>query len=217
VTTLAASGRFSTVLRWLGFTLVVLLVLQLVAALIPWAWGEEAFRQLVVERLVGQSPLALVGLLLVLFASRLDHPNAKHTPVRWLVTVISAVLAVALLVAVPVSISGDRVLSDQGEQQLAAQRSQIEAAKTQLANPKAMEQLVTQLGQSGQLPPGGTAEQKLQLVKAQFASRVEQAEKQIEQAERARGLAVNQRRFGGTGSALVLAVAFTLLALASAL
>jgi hypothetical protein len=217
VTTLAASGRFSTVLRWLGFTLVLLLVLQLVAALIPWAWGEEAFRQLVVERLVAQSPLALLGLLVVLFASRLDHPNEKHTPVRWLVTGISAVLAVALLVAVPVSISGDRALAGMGDQQLAAQRSQIQAAKTQLDNPQAMEQLVNQLEKTGQLPPGGTPEQKLQLVKAQFASRLEQAEKQIEQGERARSLADNQRRFGGTGSALVLAVAFTLLALASAL
>ncbi|MGB7564405.1 MAG: HpsJ family protein [Prochlorococcaceae cyanobacterium] len=217
MTTLAASGRFSTVLRWLGLTLVVLLLLQLVAILIPWAWGEEAFRQLVVERLVSQAPLALIGLLLVLLSSRLDHPNEKHTPVRWLVTGISALLAVALLVAVPVSISGDRALSEQADQQLVAQRSQVEAARAQLKNPQALEQLVAQLEQSGQLPPGGTAEQKLQLVKVQFESRLQQADKQIQQAERARDLSINQRRFGGTGSALVLAVAFTLMALASAL
>ncbi|WP_254939973.1 HpsJ family protein [Cyanobium sp. Morenito 9A2] len=217
MTTLAASGRFSTVVRWLGLTLVVLLLLQLTATLIPWAWGEEAFRQLLVERLVSQAPLALLGLLLVLLSSRLDHPNERHTPVRWLVTGISAVLAVALLVAVPVSISGDRALADQAEQQLASQRSQVQAARAQLQNPLAIQQLVAQLEQTGQLPPGGTAEQKLQLVKTQFESRLQQAEKQIQQAERARDLSTNQRRYGGTGSALVLAVAFTLLALASAL
>jgi hypothetical protein len=54
-------------------------------------------------------------------------------------------------------------------------------------------------------------------VKVQFESRLQQADKQIQQAERARDLSINQRRFGGTGSALVLAVAFTLMALASAL
>ena len=40
---------------------------------------------------------------------------------------------------------------------------------------------------------------------------------QFKEAERAQGLAVNQRRYAGTGSAAVLAVAFTLLALAALL
>jgi hypothetical protein len=40
-------------------------------------------------------------------------------------------------------------------------------------------------------------------------------EQQIKQGERQRNLAVNQRRFGGTLSAVILAVAFVLLALAA--
>ena len=42
-------------------------------------------------------------------------------------------------------------------------------------------------------------------------------DEQIQQAERQRNLAVNQRRFGGTFSAVVLTIAFALLALASVL
>jgi hypothetical protein len=42
-------------------------------------------------------------------------------------------------------------------------------------------------------------------------------DEQIQQAERQRNLAVNQRRYGGTLSAVVMAVAFVLLALASVL
>jgi len=40
-------------------------------------------------------------------------------------------------------------------------------------------------------------------------------EQQIKQGERQRNLAVNQLRFGGTLSAVILAVAFVLLALAA--
>jgi hypothetical protein len=40
---------------------------------------------------------------------------------------------------------------------------------------------------------------------------------QIKEAEKARDLAANQRSIAGTGTALVLAIAFTLLALASVL
>ena len=42
-------------------------------------------------------------------------------------------------------------------------------------------------------------------------------DQQIQQMERQRNLAVNQRRFGGTLSAVVLAVAFVLLALTAVL
>lgn len=52
----SSSTRFSPLLRWMGITLVVLLLLNLLAVLSLWDWGSEPFRQLVVERLVQQSP-----------------------------------------------------------------------------------------------------------------------------------------------------------------
>lgn len=75
-----APGRLGYLLRWLGLTLVALLVLQVMAVAVLGNWGEQAFVQLVLERLISQSPMALVGLLLVLFGSRLDHPDQPRTP-----------------------------------------------------------------------------------------------------------------------------------------
>ena len=79
----AASGRFGTLFRWLGITLVVLLGLQLLAVLTVNGWGEESFRQLLATTLVTQSPMAFVGLLLMLIGQRLDEPVPGRTPLRW--------------------------------------------------------------------------------------------------------------------------------------
>lgn len=215
--TTATPGRLGSLLRWLGLTLVVLLALQLAAALAPWSWQEEAFKQMVVERLVNQSPMALVGLLLALLGCRIDQPAGLRTPLRWLVAVLAAVLAIALAIAVPVSISGDGVLSSQAEQSLISRRGQYEMAKQQSQNPEVVEQLVRQAEQSGQVPPQATEEQKLQAARGFIDRQLKQMEEQLKEAERANTMAVTQRRFGGTASAAVMAVAFTLVALAALL
>lgn len=215
--TSVSSGRPGYLLRWLGLTLAVLLVLQLLAVITIWNWQEEGFRQLVVERLVTQSPLALVGLLLILLGARLDHPNEHRTPLRWLVAALAAILAIALAVAVPVSINGDGVLSAQTEQSLAAKRNQLEMARQQSENPAVLNQLVRQAEQSGQIPPQATEEQKLQAARGFIDRQLKQMEQQFKQEERASGLASKQRLFAGTGSAVVLAIAFTLVALAAVL
>ena len=132
----AASGRFGILLRWLGLTLVSLLLLQLLGLLSVNGWGEESFRQLLATTLVNQSPMAFVGMLLMLIAQRLDEPVPVRTPLRWFVAVVSALLAVALLAAIPVSLGADRALSDQTNQALLAQRGQLEMAKAQLENPE---------------------------------------------------------------------------------
>jgi hypothetical protein len=212
-----SSGRLGYLLRWLGLTLVVLLVLQLLAVITIWNWQEEGFRQLVVERLVTQSPLALVGLLLILLGARLDHPSEHRTPLRWLVAILAGILAIALAVAVPVSISGDGVLSAQTQQSLAAKRSQLEMARQQSENPEVLNQLVRQAEQSGQIPPQATQEQKLQAARGFIDRQLKHMEQQFKQEERASDLASRQRLYAGTGAAVVLAVAFTLVALAAVL
>lgn len=213
----ATFGRLGFLLRWLGITLVVLLLLQLAVLLPLWNWGEEGYRQLFVDRLVTQSPMALVGALLMLFGGRLDDPMGGRTPLRWVVAALSAVLAIALLVAVPMSISGDRAMADQTDQGLAAKKGQLEMARAQMENPEAIQQFVQQAEQAGQLPAQGTDEQKRQMVKELMGRQLDQAEQQLRQQERARDLAVNQRRIGGTGTAVVLAVSFVLVALVALL
>jgi hypothetical protein len=213
----ASFGRLGHLLRWLGLTLVVLLALQMLVLLGSWNWSEEGYRQLLMDRLVTQSPMALVGLLLMLFGSRLDHPAAGRTPLRWLVAVLAILLALANLVAIPVSISGDRALSDQADQQLAARKGQLAMARSQMQNPQVIEQLIAQAEQAGQIPADASPEQKQQAAQAFMERQLQQADDQLQQQQRARDLTVNQRRYGGTGTAVVLAVGFVLVALVALL
>ena len=213
----AASGRFGTLLRWLGLTLVSLLLLQLLGLLSVNGWGEESFRQLLATTLVNQSPMAFVGMLLMLIAQRLDEPVPVRTPLRWFVAVVSALLAVALLAAIPVSLGADRALSDQTNQALLAQRGQLEMAKAQLENPEVIEQVIAQGEQAGQISVEASDADKQKAARSFMERQLGQAETQLKQAETRRDLAVNQRRIGGVGTAVVLVVAFTLLALAAVL
>jgi hypothetical protein len=213
----AASGRFGTLFRWLGITLVVLLFLQLLAVLTVNGWGEESFRQLLATTLVTQSPMAFVGMLLMLIGQRLDEPVPGRTPLRWFVCVVSAVLALAVLITIPVSISGDRAVSDQANQALLAQRGQLEMAKAQLENPQVLEQVIAQGEQAGQIPATASDADKKKAAQSFMNRQLDQAEDQLKQAENRRDLAANQRRIGGTGTAVVLLVAFTLLAVVAVL
>ncbi|QEY33483.1 hypothetical protein EVJ50_10445 [Synechococcus sp. RSCCF101] len=203
----------AVLLRWLGLTLVLLLLLQL-AVLLPAAdWGDEAFQQLLLERMVSQAPMALVGLILMLTASRLDAPQSGRTPFRWLICALSALLALSMLAVVPLVVSGNQSLAEQADQTISEQRNRLEAARQQSGNPEAIQMLGQQLAQAGQLPAGAGEEEQVAAARAFVDRQLEQMETQLEQAERARSLAVNQRRFGGTGTAIVLAIAFVLLAL----
>ena len=212
----ASAGRLAPVLRWSGITLVVLLALQLLVLISGWNWAEESFRQLFVQVLVSQAPMPLVGLVLMLVGARLEGQQGR-SPLRLTTGVLSILLALAMLVSIPVSISGDRAISDQADQQLLAGKGQLEMMRSQMAaaTPEALDQLVQQAEQAGQLPAQANAQQKRDLVKQLMARQVQRAQEQLNQQQKARDISINQRRIGGTGSAVVLLVAFVLIALAA--
>ncbi|MEI8249789.1 MAG: HpsJ family protein [Synechococcus sp. ELA057] len=212
-----SSSRFLPLLRWMGITLVVLLVLQLLAVLTLWDWNGEAFRQLVVDRLISQSPMALVGLLLMLVSSRLEDPTGSRSPLRWTVAIISGVLALALISSLPISINGDQILQQQSDQQLNAKKSQLEAAKQQSRNPALLQQLVKQAEAAGQLPEGLPDAQKIQFAQSFVERQLDQMEAQVKQTEQTSQITLGQRRYVNSGGSVVLIVAFTLLCLASIL
>jgi uncharacterized protein involved in exopolysaccharide biosynthesis len=205
------------VLRWLGLTLVVLLVLQMVVIVSAADWSDSTFQQVLIERLVNQAPMGLVGLLLMLLGSRLDHPSAARTPIRWVVCGVSSLLAIAMIAVVPMAITGNQSLADQADQTLESKRSQLEMARQQSKDPEGVKMLGEQLAQAGQLPADATDADKAKAAQQFIDGQLAQMDEQIQQAERQRNLAVNQRRYGGTLSAVVMAVAFVLLALASVL
>jgi len=220
----ASFGRLGHLLRWLGLTLVVLFGLHLLALLASWNWSLEPFRSLLADRLVAEAPMALVGLVLMLFGSRLDHPAAGRTPLRWLVGVVAIVLAVAMVVAVPLSISASKAIEEQAGQAdaaLAQQTSQLERQKQQLQDPGFVDQLIAQAEQNGQIPANASAELKKQkareFIDSQLKPQLDRAEQQLGQARLGRDITIQQRRFVGTGAAVVLAIGFVLVALVALL
>jgi hypothetical protein len=215
--TFASSSRFSPLLRWMGITLVVLLLLQMLGVLTLWDWEQEAFRQLVVERLVNQAPMALVGLVLMYLSSRLEDGSESRTPILWTVCIISGLLAVLLTAALPIAFGGDQLLQQQSEQQLTAKKGQLEMARQQSKDPALVNQLIRQAEGSGQIPAGATDAQKTQSARAFISRQLDQLEAQYKQLEQTSRITLNQRRYAGSGGAVVLIVAFTILCLGSVL
>lgn len=217
--TATSATRFSPLLRWLGITLVVLLLLQMLSVLILWDWGSEPFRQLVVERLVSQSPMALMGLLVMYLSSRLEDPSGseRRTPLHWAICIISGLLAVLLTASLPIAFGGDQLLQEQTDQQLAAQRGQLEMARQQSKDPAVLQQLVRQAEAAGQIPPGASDAQKTQAARAFIDRQLDTMEKKFTQTEQSAKVANSQRRFGSTGGAVILIFAFTILCLGSVL
>ena len=212
-----SSSRFSPLLRWMGLTLVVLLVLQLVAVLSLWDWEEEAFRQLVVERLISQAPMGLIGLVLMYLSSRLEDQSEGRTPVLWTVCIISGLLAVLLTASLPITFGGDQQMQQQNDQQIAAKRGQLEMARQQSKDPALLQQLIKQAEATGQVPSGATEAQKTQSARAFIDRQLDQLETQFKQTEQTANVTLSQRRYGGSLGAVVLIIAFTILCLGSVL
>ena len=128
----------------MGITLVVLTLLQLLAVLALWDWNAEPYRQLVVERLIKESPMALVGLLFMYVAGRLDQDNGwRRSPLLWTVCVLSGLMAVLLTSALPIVFGGDRLMQEQTDQQIAAKLGQLEMARQQSKSPEVIQQLLS--------------------------------------------------------------------------
>lgn len=215
-----ASGRLAPVLRWLGLTLVILFGLQLLVLLVSWNWSLEPFRQVLVDRLASEAPMALVGLLLMLFGARLDQVAPDRTPLRWLVGLLGAVLALGMLLLVPVAIESSQALDEQVNQAEAAisqQASQLELQKKQVQDPRLVDQLIAEAERDGRIPADATEAMKKQkareFIDSQIRPQLKRAEQQLGQARLGRDLAVQQRRFTGTGRVVVLCIAFALVAL----
>jgi hypothetical protein len=102
-----SNGRLTPLLSWLGLTMVVILVLQMVALLVGVDWSDETTKPQIVGPLVALSPLGLMGLLIALIGSRVDVPERRLTPLRLVVCAISSLLALAMIVAVPFSLGAD--------------------------------------------------------------------------------------------------------------
>ena len=210
-------SRLSGLLRWIGGALVLVLALELMAVLSANAWGEEVFSQLVVSTLIKGSSMALVGLLLMLVGSRLDQPQQQRSPLRWTVFGVGIALALSLLVAVPVTISGNAILEERIDQAVKQKQMELVEFKEKSNLPQNIALLVGQMRQAGKLDPNLSDEQSIGQAKLLIDGRLGQLKQQVQQAERERSLTLGQRRFSGTGVALLLALATAAVAMAAIL
>ncbi|MEC8441590.1 MAG: HpsJ family protein [Cyanobacteriota bacterium] len=211
-----SEGRLSPLLRWLGLTLVVILALQMAAVLVGVDWSDQANRPQVTGPLVALAPLGFLGLLVALLGSRLDAPKRRHTPLRWLICVLSIVLGLGMVAAVPLSL--DNVAGNvERAENLEQGRQALKEARTFREDEARVKAVGEQLAQAGQLAVDATDEDKLRAAEKMIDEQIAQMDQQISKVERQQSREIQQRLIGGTTSAVVLAVAFVLLALTSVL
>ena len=206
------TGRLASLLRWLGLTMVFVLVLQMAAVLVGSDWSAEATSPQITGPLVALAPLGFIGLLTCLIGSRLENPQQQVTPLRAVVCVLSALLAIGMLVAVPMSLSsgaGDLSQAQNIEQGRAA----IKEARAFRDNPEQVASLGEQLAQAGQLAADASKDDKQRAAETMIDEQISQMATQLKRVESQKNRESRQRLIGGTATAVVLAIAFVLLAL----
>lgn len=206
------TGRLASLLRWLGLTMVLVLVLQMAAVLVGSDWSVEATPLPITGPLVALAPLGFIGLLTCLIGSRLENPQQQVTPLRVVVCAFSAFLAIGMVVAVPMSLSsgaGDISKTQNLEQGRAAMKE----ARAFRDDPEQVAFLGEQLAQAGQLAADATDEDKQRAAKTMIDEQINQMDTQLKRVESQQTRESQQRLIGGTATAVVLAVAFALLAL----
>ncbi|MBL6793280.1 MAG: HpsJ family protein [Parasynechococcus sp.] len=206
------TGRLASLLRWLGLTMVFVLVLQMAAVLVGSDWSAEATSPQITGPLVALAPLGFIGLLTCLIGSRLENPQQQVTPLRAVVCVLSALLAIGMLVAVPMSLSsgaGDLSQAQNIEQGRAAMKE----ARAFRDNPEQVASLGEQLAQAGQLAADASKDDKQRAAETMIDEQISQMATQLKRVESQKNRESRQRLIGGTATAVVLAIAFVLLAL----
>lgn len=212
----ASVGRLAPLLRWLGLTMVVVLGLQLVALLTGIDWSDPSIKAQAMGAVVTLAPLGFLGLLVALIGSRLEEPNHRLTPLRWVICVLSAVLAVGMIVAVLLSLT-EPTEDSPTVQNLNQGRQAIAEAQRFREDEQQVNALGEQLAQAGQLAADASDEDKRRAAEQMVDSQISQMQDQLEKVEQQQSRETRQRLVGVTGSAVVLAIAFVLLALTSVL
>ena len=192
--------------------MVAVLGLQLAALFTGFDWSDTAVRAQTMAAIVTLTPLGFLGLLVALIGSRLDHPDSGQTPLRWLICLISAALAVVMIAAVPFSMAEPPADSPR-VQNLTQGREAIAEARRFIEDEQQVKALGEQLAQAGQLAADATEEDKIRAAEQMVQSQITQMQDQLDKAEQQQSRESTQRLLGVTGSAVVMAIAFVLLAL----
>ncbi len=205
-------------MRWLGLTLVVVMILQMVGLLLSASdWSAVDYQRRFCQTLMGLSPMAFTGLLLMLISSRLDYPGKAKLPIRWVVCGFSSLLAIALISSIHIVMTTNQFAVGKHDQALLQSRSELEIMRQEAQDPAKQKIYGDQMAQAGYLPAGATDEQEQEAAKVHMKMQVTEKEQQINQSERVRNAVVNEGLFSGLLGVVVFSVGFVLLALTAVL
>ncbi len=208
---------FSKFAQWLGLTLVILFFLQMVIVFSGGPLADAGFQELFFERLISQAPMAFVGLLFMSFNRKHYSSIKDNTFFNWIICLIASFFCFVLVVVIPMTVAGNYNFSNQANQSLNQRKLQLQLAHKQSQTPAVQEVVIEQLVKKGQLSSNATGEEK-EAASREFMNRqLSYLSREITKAEAQTRFAVNQRWLGGTFSALVLFVAFLLLAFTAVL
>ena len=196
--------------------MVVILLLQLAAVLVGIDWSDDSTRPQVTGPLVALAPLGFLGLLVALLGSRLEIPHRRHTPLRWVICCLSSLLALGMLVAIPFSLDGESADPAQAQNLEQGRQALVEARQFR-EDDQQVKAVGEQLAQAGQLAADASDEDKVKAAETLIDEQIAQMDQQLKKVEGQQRRLSQQRLIGGTASAVVLAVAFVLLALTAVL
>ena len=135
---------------------------------------------------------------------------------RLLIAVLSALLALGMVIAVPMSL--DWGAGDVARQRNLEQgREALKDARAFRADAAQVTSLGEQLAQAGQLAADATEDDKLRAAEKMVDDQIAQMEAQLKNVEAGQARESQQRFIGGTITAGVLAIAFVLLAFTAVL
>ena len=131
---------------------------------------------------------------------------------RAVVCVLSAFLAIGMLVAVPMSLNGGAGDLSQA-QNIEQGRAAMKEARAFRDNPEQVASLGEQLAQAGQLAADARKDDKQRAAETMIDEQISQMATQLKRVESQKNRESRQRLIGGAATAVVLAIAFVLLAL----
>lgn len=178
-------------LRWIGYGLLVLALIDAIQVLIPPAAGAAGNPEWVLQTigaLVERVPVPLLGLALVFFGEDMDRTGLEKTLLS-LLSWVSLLLAVISLLLIPPGLAYTVQINNQNNQQIATQAAgqlkQLQEVETQVSQgtPQDIQNLVSQLSSLGLKVDS----QKPEEVRSQILEKIATAKKDIEpQAKAAR-------------------------------
>ena len=166
----------------------------------------------------GQLPLVIDAELAArpIAAAALIPERGRVLGGRLVIAVLSALLALGMVVAVPLSLDGGA--GDVARlRNLEQGREALKDARAFRADEEQVTSLGEQLAQAGQLAADATDEDKLRAAEKMVDDQIAQMEAQLKTVEAGQARESQQRFIGGTITAVVLAIAFVLLAFTAVL